>query len=100
MLGVKRERQNGWRAMFLLVPKGSMISHFGKVLVCILPLTIITRGILNHQNLSKLPQSSYADQTSHVAYVVEEDLPSRLVRDGHIAGATLDVFQQQGPSTG
>lgn len=65
-----------------------------KVLVCILPLTDDTRGILNHQNLSKLPQSSYVINVARGAHVVEEDLLA-LVRSGHIAGATLDVFQQE-----
>ena len=65
-----------------------------KVLVCILPLTDDTRGILNHQNLSKLPQSSYVINVARGAHVVEEDLLA-LVHSGHIAGATLDVFQQE-----
>lgn len=65
-----------------------------KVLVCILPLTDDTRGILNHQNLSKVPQSSYVINVARGAHVVEEDLLA-LVRSGHIAGATLDVFQQE-----
>ncbi|MCU6434840.1 glyoxylate/hydroxypyruvate reductase A [Undibacterium sp. Jales W-56] len=65
-----------------------------KVLVCILPLTDDTSGILNRENLQKLPKGAYLINVARGAHVVEEDLLA-LVQEEHIAGATLDVFQQE-----
>jgi glyoxylate/hydroxypyruvate reductase A len=65
-----------------------------RVLVCILPLTDETKNILNKENLSKLPRGAYLINVARGAHVVEEDL-LELVQSGHIAGATLDVFQHE-----
>ncbi len=65
-----------------------------KVLVCILPLTDETRGILNFKNLSQLPRGAYLINVARGAHVVEDDLLS-LIQSGHLAGATLDVFAQE-----
>lgn len=65
-----------------------------QVLVCILPLTDDTRGILNREVLSLLPQGAYVINVARGAHVVEEDLLS-LIQEGHLAGATLDVFSQE-----
>ncbi|MFZ6672650.1 2-hydroxyacid dehydrogenase [Undibacterium sp. Xuan67W] len=65
-----------------------------RVLVCILPLTEDTQGILHRENLQKLPKGAYLINVARGAHVVEEDLLA-LVREEHIAGATLDVFQQE-----
>lgn len=65
-----------------------------QVLVCALPLTDQTRDLLNHTNLAKLPQGSYLINVARGAHVVEPDLLA-LVQNGHIAGATLDVFRQE-----
>ena len=74
-----------------------------RVLVCILPLTPETTGIINRENLQKLQSGTEHTVGSRGAYVinvargghlVEDDLLA-LVKTGHIAGATLDVFQQE-----
>jgi glyoxylate/hydroxypyruvate reductase A len=65
-----------------------------RVLVCILPLTDETKNILNKENLSKLPRGAYLINVARGAHLVEEDL-LELVQSGHIAGATLDVFQHE-----
>jgi glyoxylate/hydroxypyruvate reductase A len=65
-----------------------------KVLVCLLPLTAETRGILNRSTLEKLPQGAYLINVARGGHLVEEDLLA-LVQSGHIAGATLDVFNQE-----
>ena len=65
-----------------------------RVVVCILPLTNETRGILHRDNLLKMPQGAYLINVARGAHVNEEDLLT-LVQSGHIAGATLDVFQQE-----
>lgn len=65
-----------------------------RVLVCILPLTAETRGILNRVTLEKLPRGAYLVNVARGGHLVEEDLLA-LVQSGHIAGATLDVFREE-----
>lgn len=65
-----------------------------RVLVCILPLTSETAGMLNRETLSQLPQGAYVVNVARGPHVVEDDLLA-LVQNGHIAGATLDVFEQE-----
>ncbi|NLR75339.1 MULTISPECIES: 2-hydroxyacid dehydrogenase [Leeia] len=65
-----------------------------RVLVNLLPLTPETRGLLNQQRLSQLPPDSYLINLARGAHVVDEDLLAAL-DSGHLAGATLDVFQHE-----
>ena len=65
-----------------------------QVVVCILPLTAETSGILNRETLSKMPRGSYVINVARGDHLVEQDLLA-LVQDGQIAGATLDVFRQE-----
>lgn len=64
------------------------------LLVCILPLTDATRGLLNQATLSQLPAQSYVINIGRGAHLVEDDLLA-LVRSGHLAGAMLDVFEHE-----
>jgi glyoxylate/hydroxypyruvate reductase len=64
------------------------------VLVCMLPLTAETRGILNRAALSQLPRGAYIVNVARGALVIEEDLLA-LIDSGAISGATLDVFQEE-----
>lgn len=68
--------------------------HAAKVLVCVLPLTPQTTGILNRRSLGKLAQGAFLINAARGAHVVEADL-LELVQLGHIAGATLDVFAHE-----
>ncbi|MGN6701374.1 MAG: 2-hydroxyacid dehydrogenase, partial [Burkholderiaceae bacterium] len=68
--------------------------HGANVLVCVLPLTAGTRGILNRDTLGKLPRGGYVVNVARGAHVVEDDLLA-LVRSGHLAGAALDVFAEE-----
>jgi glyoxylate/hydroxypyruvate reductase len=65
-----------------------------KVLVCLLPLTPQTENILNHRNLSLMQSGGYVINVARGAHVVDEDLIA-LLNNGHLAGATLDVFRQE-----
>ncbi len=65
-----------------------------RVVVCVLPLTPETTGILNRDTLSRMPRGGYLINVARGAHLVEEDL-SVLVQSGQIAGATLDVFRQE-----
>ncbi len=61
------------------------------MLVCMLPLTDATRGILNRANLSRLPQGAYLVNVARGEHMVEADV-LELLDSGHLAGAALDVF--------
>lgn len=65
-----------------------------RVLVCMLPLTPETQGLLNRARLQRMQQPAYVINVARGGHVVEEDLLA-LVREGHIAGATLDVFSEE-----
>lgn len=65
-----------------------------RVLICMLPLTEETTGILNRATLSQLPRGAYLINLARGGHLVEADLPP-LLDSGHIAGATLDVFQTE-----
>ncbi len=65
-----------------------------RVLVCMLPLTPDTANLLDRRRLSLLPHGAYLINVARGAHVAETDLLA-LVRQGHIAGATLDVFRTE-----
>ena len=62
-----------------------------KVLVCTLPATPATTGILDRGALSQLPQGAHVVNIARGDLVVDADLIA-LLDSGHLAGATLDVF--------
>jgi glyoxylate/hydroxypyruvate reductase A len=65
-----------------------------RVLVCMLPLTQETSNLLDRARLSQLPQGAYLVNVARGAHVAEPDLLT-LIRSGHLAGATLDVFRNE-----
>ena len=65
-----------------------------RVLVCLLPLTPETEGILNRKTLGRLMPDGYLINVARGAHLVEEDLLA-LLEEGRLAGATLDVFRQE-----
>jgi glyoxylate/hydroxypyruvate reductase A len=68
--------------------------QMSKVLVCLLPLTDDTRGILNRRNLAQLQSGGYLINVARGAHLVDEDLIA-LIDSGHLSGAKLDVFRQE-----
>lgn len=64
------------------------------ILVCLLPLTPETTGIVNARTLAALPRGSYVINPARGGHVVDADLLSAL-DSGHIAHATLDVFHEE-----
>lgn len=65
-----------------------------QVLVCALPLTAETRGILNRDTLSALPRGAFVVNVARGGQVVEPDL-IELLRSGHLGGAALDVQERE-----
>lgn len=65
-----------------------------RVLVCMLPLTPETSNLLDRALLENLPRGAYIINVARGALVAEPDLLA-LIRSGHIAGATLDVFRNE-----
>ena len=65
-----------------------------RVLVCLLPLTEETEGILNKTTLSKLKPDAYLINVARGRHLVESDLLA-LLESGHLAGAALDVFCEE-----
>ena len=62
-----------------------------QLLVCLLPLTPATHGILCRANLERLPRGAALVNIARGAHLIERDL-LELIDQGHLAGATLDVF--------
>ncbi|MEJ0070977.1 MAG: glyoxylate/hydroxypyruvate reductase A [Pseudomonadota bacterium] len=64
------------------------------MLVCLLPLTPETNGILNAALFRQLPPGAYVVNAARGHHVVDADLIASL-DSGHLAGATLDVFRTE-----
>ena len=62
------------------------------ILICTLPLTSATTGILNRNTFGKLPAGAYVINVARGQHLIEEDLLAAL-DSGHLSGACLDVFQ-------
>jgi glyoxylate/hydroxypyruvate reductase A len=62
-----------------------------QILICLLPLTAATRGILNAEILTQLARGAWLINLARGAHLVEADL-LRALDSGQLAGATLDVF--------
>lgn len=64
------------------------------ILICLLPLTRDTAGILNAATFAGLPRGAYLINVARGAHLVEDDLIAALDA-GQLAGATLDVFREE-----
>lgn len=65
-----------------------------EILVCLLPLTDETSGILDAALFAQLPKDACLINAARGAHLVEADLIQALDR-GQLAGATLDVFETE-----
>ncbi|MGF6330739.1 glyoxylate/hydroxypyruvate reductase A [Pseudomonas sp. BS3782 TE3695] len=64
------------------------------IVLCVLPLTEQTKGILNRQLFQHLPKGAALVNMGRGGHLVEEDLLEALA-SGQISAAVLDVLQQE-----
>lgn len=65
-----------------------------RILVCLLPLTPDTEGIMRRDTLARLQPGAYVINVARGGHLVDEDLIA-LIDSGHVAGAMLDVFRTE-----
>ena len=65
-----------------------------QILVCLLPLTKETSGILNKDLFSQLPKGAHIINVARGRHLVDNDLLEMLDND-HLSGASLDVYHQE-----
>ena len=65
-----------------------------RILVNLLPLTPETENLINRTTLQQLLPGAYVINVARGAHLVDEDLIA-MIQQGHVAGATLDVFRQE-----
>ena len=70
-----------------------------EVLVLMAPLTAETRGLIDAKALAALPQGAWLINVARGA-LVDQDALLRSLDAGHLAGATLDVFETEPLPTG
>lgn len=64
------------------------------ILVCLLPLTPQTRGIVDARSLALLPRGAFLINAARGGHVVAEDLLAAL-DSGQVSAAALDVFEPE-----
>lgn len=69
-----------------------------EILICLLPLTDTTAGILNKSLFQQLPKGSYLINVARGGHLIDTDL-IEMIDNRHLSGACLDVYHQEPLST-
>ena len=72
----------------------TQIAARSDILVNLLPLTSDTRGLINARLIAQMPAGAVLINAARGAHVVDADVLAALDQ-GHLAGATLDVFADE-----
>ncbi len=64
------------------------------ILICLLPLTRETKGILNAKMFEQLPKGAFLINAARGGHQVERDIVA-AIDSGQLAGAALDVFETE-----
>lgn len=67
------------------------------ILICVLPLTRDTRGVLDYALFERLPQGASLINMGRGDHLVEADL-TRALDSGQLSGAVLDVLSEEPPA--
>ena len=70
-----------------------VLAH-GRIVVCALPLTLETEGLLDARAFAAMPEGGYVINVARGAHIVEADLIA-AVQSGHLSGAALDVQRHE-----
>lgn len=73
------------------------IARRSEILVCLLPLTAETEGMLNARLFALLPRGAFVINCARGGHLVEADLLDALA-SGQLAGAALDVMAEEPPA--
>jgi glyoxylate/hydroxypyruvate reductase A len=65
-----------------------------RILICLLPSTRETRGLLDRAKLSRLPRGACVVNLARGDILIDDDLVA-LLDEGHLAAAILDVFRDE-----
>lgn len=65
-----------------------------EILVVMLPLTPTTRGLLSRERLKRLPKGAAVINVARGSLIDQAAL-TELLQEGHLGGATLDVFERE-----
>ena len=79
---------------FTASSKISTFLNSTQILVCLLPLTNETRGILNVELFEQLPKGAHIINVARGGHLVDNDLLMMLDK-GHLSGASLDVYHEE-----
>ncbi|MDP5231523.1 MAG: glyoxylate/hydroxypyruvate reductase A [Cellulophaga sp.] len=72
----------------------SAFLNISDILVCLLPLTKDTKGILNKQLFEQLPKNAFIINVARGGHLVDQDLRDAINND-QISGASLDVYHDE-----
>ncbi|MBT5569757.1 MAG: glyoxylate/hydroxypyruvate reductase A [Alphaproteobacteria bacterium] len=91
---VRKERQDSDIEMFCGTEALPVFLGRTDILVCLLPLTGETEGILNADTFAALPEGAAVINLGRGAHLVDEDLIAAL-DSGHLSAATLDATKPE-----